>query len=112
MARLDRRIQFRRAGITDTGFSAERRWTTADPAADDFGAPIWASRRDVSDAERALAGWTEATVVSRFVVVATPFTLAIRPVDRLVAGGRVYEITGIKEIGARRLEITAEARVE
>ncbi|MFD2175940.1 head-tail adaptor protein [Rhodobacter lacus] len=111
MAYLGRKIQFRRAAITDTGFSAERRWNTTDPAADDFGAPIWASRRDVSDAERALAGWTEAVVVSRFVVDANATTLAIRPDDRLVAGGRVYEITGIKETVTGRLEITAQARV-
>lgn len=112
MARLDRRVQFRRATISDTGFSAERRWNAADPAADDFGRPVWASRRDVSDAERALSGWTEATVVSRFIVASTTFTRSLGPIDRLVESGRVYDINGIKEIGRGRLEITATAKVE
>ncbi|KFI24329.1 phage head completion protein [Paenirhodobacter enshiensis] len=113
MARLDRRIQLRRAAVSDDGYRTAPRWNAADPEADNLGSPVWASRNDVSDAERAQAGWTEATVVSRFIVASTAFTRAILPSDRIVEGGRVYDIAGIKEHGLRgRLEITASARAD
>lgn len=113
MARLDRRIQIRRAATIDDGYRAAQRWNTDDPAADNFGNPIWASRTDISDAERGQSGWTEAVVVSRFLVGSSDFTRSIRATDRLIEGGLVFEIIGVKERGLRgRLEITASARID
>lgn len=112
MVALNRRVQFRRATVSDDGYRAAPKWS-ADPADDNLGSPVWASRTDVSDAEKAQSGWTEATVVSRFVVGSTTFTRGIKPTDRLVESDLVFDITGIKEIGLRgRLEITATARVD
>lgn len=110
---LDRRIQFRRATMRDDGFQAVQQWTEGNPDADNLGGPVWGSRKDVSDAERAKSGGIEASMVSRFVVRSSSFTRGILPTDRLLCGGLVYDITGIKEIGRLdRLEITATARTD
>lgn len=102
---IDRLVQFQRYAEEDDGFGMVELWT-------DYGAPVWASKRDVSDGERAAAGWIEATVVSRFLVRWSAFTSALTPADRLVCGGLAYEIIGIKEGDGRRrwLEITATGR--
>ena len=104
--KLDRRIQFRRRTLTDNGLEMVEAWA-------DHGAPVWASRHDVSDGERAAAGWIEATSVARFVVRSSSFTRDLTVKDCLTTEGRAYDIQGIKDIGRRdRLEITAIARVD
>lgn len=76
---------------------------------DDIG-KIWASRADVSDAEKLAAGQIQSTVVARFVTPANTASRKLRPKDRLSDRGMVFHVTGIKEFGARHmLEITAEA---
>lgn len=103
---LDRRIQFRRAGIGDDGLSASEAWA-------DYGSPVWASKADISDGERWRAGEVAAHVTTRFQVRWSLFTAGITPKDRLVCEGRTYDITGIKEIGRReRIEITTAARTD
>ncbi|UFS64392.1 head-tail adaptor protein [Paracoccus denitrificans] len=113
MAVLDHRIQFRRGTVADDDFSTDLRWNAQDPAADDLGLPVWAGRTDGAEAEGAAAGGIEATMVSRFVVRSSPFTRSITPKDRLVEGGLVFDIVGIRQIGLRNaLEITAKARTD
>lgn len=103
---LDRRIQFMRAVEEDNGLEVKQVFES-------HGARIWGSRKDVSDGERAVAGWIEATLASRFVIRSTGFTRGITAKDRLVCDGQSYDITGIKEIGRRLwLEITGIARAD
>lgn len=110
---LDRRIQFRRAELVSDGYGTRLEWNSEEPEADNFGAPIWAMKVDISDGERWRAGEVQSHVTTRFVVRFSSFTQTITPRDRLVCHGRVYDIHGIKEPpGARRqwIEITASAR--
>ncbi|KEP68414.1 phage head-tail adapter protein [Thioclava dalianensis] len=100
---LDRRVQFMEPVKVDDGFQETETFEA-------IGSPVWCSKTDVSDAERAVAGWLEATMVSRFVVRSSAFTRALTPKNRLVCDGVDFDITGIKEIGQREdLEITASA---
>lgn len=106
VGQLDRRVQFRRLQASDDGFARSGAWV-------DHGDPVWASRRDVSDRERALAGQTAAVLVTRFAVRWSSFTAGLTPVDQVLCEGRLFDIVGIKEIGRRQfLEITAQARAD
>ncbi|NPD15748.1 head-tail adaptor protein [Xinfangfangia sp. D13-10-4-6] len=109
---FNRRVQFQRGTLVDDGLQAHLRWNKTDPSQDNHGAPRWAARKDVSDAERAQAGWIEATVVSRFTVRSSEFTRGLTAKDRLICGGLTFDIQGIKEIGRSELEITATARAD
>lgn len=111
---LDRRIQFRRAQVVDDGFQTAPRWNNDNPEADNYGSPVSASRRDVSDAEKSTAVQVRAIVDTRFVVRSSAFTRSITPIDRLVCEGRVFSILGIKQIGPRHrwLEISGVARTD
>ncbi|MDZ7906333.1 MAG: phage head closure protein [Cypionkella sp.] len=101
--KLDRRIQFRRATLTDDGFSRVEVFT-------DHGAPVWASKQDVSDGERFRASEVSAMITTRFKVRWSAFSADITPADALICEGQTYNITGIKEVGRRTvLEITAAA---
>lgn len=101
--KLNRRIRFRRATLVDDGFGQAETWA-------DHGSPIWASRRDVSDAEKAGAGQVSATVMARFQVRASTFTRGLNPKDRLICDGREFEVMGLKEaIDPGLIEITATA---
>lgn len=103
---LNRRIQFERAISSDNGLEQERHW-------EPLGSPVWADREDASDAERALSGWLEAQMVSRFTVRSSAFSRGLTPKDRLTCDGVIYEIQGIKQLGkAACLEITAIARAD
>jgi head-tail adaptor len=104
---LDRRVQFRRATLTDTGYGLVEAFAN-------HGTPVWAHRRDVSDGERWRAGEVQAHITTRFTVRSSAFSRALTPKDRLVCEGVTFEVTGIKEIGDRRtfLEVTAAARAD
>ena len=102
---LDRRVQMLRASLVDDGLQSVEVWAN-------HGLPIWANRKDVSDAERAAAGWAEATVVSRFTLRSSEFTRGLTAKDRLTCGGLTFDIQGIREIGRSALEITAIARAD
>lgn len=100
---LNRRIQLLRATETENGVGERiRDWQPN-------GVPIFARRRDVSDAERMQAGAWDNLLVVRFVVRATAFARDIRRTDRLEHEGITYRIDGIKELPPSRafLEITA-----
>lgn len=100
---LDRRVQFMRVTISTGSFGAEQVWS-------DHGAPVWASKRDISDAERLRAAQADASITTRFVVRWSAFAAGITPADALVCEGRTYNIRGLKEVGRRVwVEITAEA---
>lgn len=103
--KLDRRIQFLRASVTDDGLSKVETFAP-------HGAPVWANKVELSDGERWRAGEVAAHVTARFVVRWSSFTAGLTPKDRLTCDGRTYDIAGIKEGQGRRqwFEITAAAR--
>lgn len=104
---MDRRIQFRRAVLQAGALGRSEVFA-------DHGLPVWASKRDVSDGERARAAEVQAHISTRFVVRWSCFSSGLTPKDRLVCDGLEYDISGIKEVGARHtyLEITAATRVD
>lgn len=104
---LDRRVQFRRAGLSDDGFSQVETWA-------DHGSAVWAAKKDLSDAERARAGEVSALVTTRFLVRWSTFSAGVTPKDRLICEGREYDITGIKESAGRHaaIEMTCAARAD
>lgn len=74
-------------------------------------ATVWASKADVSDAERIRAQQAAAAHTTRFQIRWSPMAAQLVALDRVECEGRVYEVTGVKEIGRRDgLEITADAR--
>ncbi|OJY34643.1 MAG: hypothetical protein BGP11_08485 [Rhodobacterales bacterium 65-51] len=76
-------------------------------------ADVWASRKDVSDSEKAAAGSVEGVLRSRFMVRWSSVTSSLKPKDALTEGGLTFRIVGIKEVGRRdMIEITAEARLD
>ncbi len=106
--KLDRRVQFLRAGTCDDGFAEIDRDFVS------LGNPVWAERTDINDSERWRAGEVGAVITTRFIINSSQFSRGITPKDRLVCDGVTYEISGIKEAGGRRkrLEITAAARAD
>ncbi|WP_370286957.1 phage head closure protein [Pseudooceanicola nanhaiensis] len=102
---LDRRVTIERATMIDDGFGQVESW-----------APLvttWASKRDVSDAERIRAGSVSAEITTRFRLRWRSVIATVTPKDRLVHEGRVYNIFSVKEIGRREgVEITGAARAE
>lgn len=101
---LNRRIQIQRATITRDDYGgADYDWK-------DFGPAIFARRRDVSDAERVIAGAWDNKLVTRFIIRATAFGRGIYRYDRIVHEGVTFQIDGIKEVPDSRgfLEITAQ----
>lgn len=105
--KLDRRIQFRRATLSDDGFSSVEAWA-------DHGRAVSAQKTEISDGERWRAGEVAAHLTARFLVRWSAFTSDLTPKDRLVCEGREYDIAGIKEAEGRRrwLEITAAVRTD
>ena len=104
--KLDRRVQFRRATTADDGFTQVDTWGN-------HGSPVWAEKMEISDGERYRAAEVAAHISCRFRVRYSAFAAGITPIDRLTCEGREYDISGIKEIGRRKmLEITAAARAE
>lgn len=100
--RLDRRIQFLRSEMIDDG-----RQVRPGPY-EPHGAPVWAERQLISDAERYAASTVGVDAVARFSMRHTSFTAGITHKDRLTCDDRIYAITGIKELGRRvGFEITA-----
>ena len=70
----------------------------------------WASKKDVSDAEKINAGQTFSTRIARFVVRSNTNTRTVTTDDRIVYGG-TWGVVGVKEIDRNRfIEITAQMR--
>ncbi len=103
--KLDRRVTIERATMADDGFGQTPTWAEL--------ATVWASRRDVSDAERFASGEVSAQITTRFRIRWSSVVAGIDPRDRLICEGRTYDIAAVKEIGRREgLEITAAARAD
>lgn len=103
--KLDRRVTIERAAMTDDGFGQVETWSAL--------VTTWASKRDVSDAERIRAGSVSAEITTRFWLRWRSLTASVTPKDRLVHEGRVYNIFSVKEIGRRQwIEITGAARAD
>jgi head-tail adaptor len=103
--KLDRRIALSRLTTTNTGLGPVEAWAPL--------GTVWASRKDVSDAEKAAAGTVQGTVAARFIVRSSTVTRGLIPSDRLSEGGLMFEVIGIKQLGRRDyLEISAEARLD
>jgi head-tail adaptor len=105
--KLDRRVQFRRATLSDDGFGAVETFAN-------LGTPVSAHKRDVSDGEKFRAGEVAAHITTRFQLRSSAFLRGITPKDTLICEGREYNIYGIKELEGRKqlLEITAGARLD
>ena len=101
---LNRRIQIKRFVKTGTDEFGNHtgEW-------EDHGTPIFARRRDVSDAERMSVGAWDNQLVVRFVIRATSFGKGVKRTDMIAHEGVPYGIDGIKEVPDTRgfLEITA-----
>lgn len=104
--KLDRRLAILRAGEVDDGFqTVPGDFTTV--------ATIWASREDISDAERGRASGVSATATTRFQVRHSATSAAISPTDRVSEGGAVFDVIGIKQLGRKvGLEITGARRAD
>ncbi len=105
--RLDRRVQFMRNEVIEDEYGNVVGELIA------LGSPVYASRNDVSDAEKFAGGTIESTLDARFTVRSSPFTRGITPGDRLINEGLDFDIIGIKQAGGRRafLELSCKARV-
>lgn len=104
--KLDRRIRVLRYGMTrDAQNAPVEAWAEL--------VKLWASKEDISDGERMRAAQVGASVTTRFRIRYSSVTATIDAKDRIVYGGLVYDIAGIKEIGRREgLEITASAATD
>lgn len=100
---LDRRITVERFTATEDALGGQvKTWVPL--------ATVWGQARPVSDGERFRAGEMAAEIDTRFTI---RWGLGVGPKDRIVYGGRVYEIRGVKEIGRREgQEISAAARAD
>ncbi len=103
-ADLDRRLQIQRQAEV-------RRNQFNEPVLDwALLGSFWARRRDVSDGERQASGTVDSFLMSRFVVRSNSVTRTVTPVDRIVHGGEIWNIKGVKEADEGRfrfIEITA-----
>ena len=82
--KLDRRVQFRRFTLIDDGFAQVESWV-------DYGPPVWAQRRFVSDGEQVAAAQVAARITARFLVRLTFATGEITPKDRLMRGAPYHQ---------------------
>ena len=102
---LDRRVTFQRPETTDDGFSKVDVWLDL--------VATRAKVTPVSDGERWRAGEVGASVTHRFQVRWLNALADLNPKDRLIYEGRVFNISGVKEMGRRDgLEVTASARAD
>lgn len=102
---LDRRITVQRVMEVGRNEFNEPIYELADLAT------LWASRIDVSDAEKYAAGTIGSALLSRFVVRSNETTRGLLHTDTIVHGGADWNIDGIKQTrdGRNRfIEITAK----
>nr|WP_312296121.1 phage head closure protein [Brevundimonas diminuta] len=105
--RRDRRITFERREQTERTAKGEAVFAYVEFT------KAWASKKDVSDRERMLAQQVSATVSTRFVTLWNALLDQVDPTFRIRFGGRIYEITGVKEIGTREgIEFTTSAKAD
>jgi len=101
---LDRRVTIERWGAKTNEFGEDIvEWLHV--------ATVWASAEDIRDSERYRAQQVGSDVTTRFRVRWRYSIEQLNPKDRIIAGGRYYNVTAVKQIGRREgLEITAAAR--
>lgn len=102
---LDRRLTLRRNTPTTDDFGGEvPNWADL--------ATVWASKQDVSDAERVRAQQVGASITTRFQIRPLPGGARPSARDQVVCEGLTYEISNVKEIGRRSgWEISAKAQI-
>jgi SPP1 family predicted phage head-tail adaptor len=102
---LDRRVTLRHATISKDEYNADvETWSDI--------ATVWASKADISDAERVRAQQTGASITTRFQIRYSTAVAALTTRDQLECDGRLYQVANIKELGRRSgLEITATAKL-
>jgi SPP1 family predicted phage head-tail adaptor len=100
---LDRRITIERATeTTDAVGGVTREWGPL--------ATVWAQVLPISDGERWRAEEVAAHVTHRFRI---RWGAGVLPTDRIVYEGRIFDLSGVKEIGRREgQELTGAARAE
>lgn len=100
---LDRPVRFLRAEVSDDGLQ------TRPGEFRPHGPVVFASRRDVSDAEKLSSGAVLAELTAHFRVRSSALTRGLTTADRLTCEGQTFNILGIKQADARGtfLEITA-----
>lgn len=104
--KLDRRVQLLRATLVENAIGdMVPTWNVL--------ATRWASRQDLSDAERVRAQQVGATMSTRFQIRWDATVSSLSPKDRLSCDGQVFDIRGVKEIQRRKgLEITCSLNVD
>ena len=104
--RLADRIAIRRATVAADGFNEPvETWATL--------ATVWASAMPVMDGERWQAGQTIAQQSYRFTIRWSSAVADVNPRDRILFGGKEYDINGVKDTVVNTWrEITATARAE
>lgn len=104
---LDRRITIRRATTAQDSGSGEEIETWADLAT------VWASWRRASARETLAAAEVAAAISDVFVCRWSPVTATITPKDRIVYGGKTYNIEAVAEVGRREgIELRGNARAD
>jgi SPP1 family predicted phage head-tail adaptor len=104
--KLDRRLTLLERTLTTNAANEEEEVFT------DVGT-VWASKKDVSDAERTKSQEVAATITTRFQVRHSSLSDEITPTWRVRCEGRTYDVRAKKELGRKvGWEISAEARAE
>lgn len=101
---LDRRIDIQQAVISKNELNESvPTWISL--------GTVWAKKTDVSDGERSRASEVAAQITTRFLIRWSIAMSEVNPKDRVIFGGRTYDIFFVKEIGRREgIEISAAAR--
>lgn len=88
--KLNRRVTLQRARAEDSDLNGDKpAWSPI--------ATVWASKRDVSDAERLRSAEVAATISTRFEIRLSRLVADLSAKDRLICRGTIYEIVGVKE---------------
>lgn len=104
--KLDRRITLQRATVTANSLNEPvKTWAEL--------ATVAAAKLEVRDSERQRAAETAAVIDTRFQIRWSSRVSTVDAADRVLFGGRVFNILGVKEIGRRvGLELSCQARSE
>jgi SPP1 family predicted phage head-tail adaptor len=104
--KLDRRIVLERATVTQNDFNEDvESWGDL--------AEIFAGRRDASASESYRAQEVGGQITVRFTIRWSSQVADLNPRDRLRYGGRIYNITAVRETQRNRwLEVDAVARAD
>ena len=106
IGKMDSRVQFQRATLSNDGFSDVESWQN-------LGDPRWAKKTDIADKEGLRSGELQATVTSTFRIRWSNSLRDLNAKDRLIFDNVIFPIFGVREVQRRRfMVITAGARVD